>query len=371
MPVTSDEEWGAVWPALQALGWRHELLRRSGTGDIHYYLPAGIERGMEGYKIRKDYFDSKAQVLKYLRGREVNGDPLLPAGSIPAPPTATGSPTASDQARKRSKVASNGSEHVAPAKRARTAHGLTGWLADLQNGQRVDANCRTHQGWHHASVVELAADKVKVHYVGWSSTKDEWLDRSPAAIQPPGLAAPKGSPKSTSAVAPAAHAAGVRRTSRKGAGQGVDRLVPVDPDLSEDEKEDPPPKKKKHNNQYTVNRTTSNNDKQAEKSAAAKTSSATGAPSSPRGGNGSSKSRSSRAGSQLRAKSATAPKFLQGRNGEPSEISCDSARIHLHDYRIKIGLATPHPRIVIRCASTLSWFCVVCVACTFFAVPTD
>ena len=80
----SDEDWTAVWPALKMLGWQHEQPMTGSKVKVNYYVPRGVVRGSATAKVRHDYFDSKAQVLRFLRQREVEGQPLLPVGSIPA-----------------------------------------------------------------------------------------------------------------------------------------------------------------------------------------------------------------------------------------------------------------------------------------------
>ncbi|CAJ1330308.1 unnamed protein product [Effrenium voratum] len=57
-----DLSWEAVWPQLEAQGWRVEHGPRGASRQV-YYMPPGVFRG-PGRKNRIDYFDSKKLVLQ-------------------------------------------------------------------------------------------------------------------------------------------------------------------------------------------------------------------------------------------------------------------------------------------------------------------
>ena len=55
-----------IWKTLTSLGWKLKVGNRP---NDFYYMPTGTQRG-RGYRCRKDYFDSKKQVLECLRTQE-------------------------------------------------------------------------------------------------------------------------------------------------------------------------------------------------------------------------------------------------------------------------------------------------------------
>lgn len=61
----SSQGWEDIWSMLVSLGWTMESGPR-GSQSQSYYLPPGVKRG-PGAKVRKDYFDSREQVLRFLR----------------------------------------------------------------------------------------------------------------------------------------------------------------------------------------------------------------------------------------------------------------------------------------------------------------
>jgi hypothetical protein len=56
-----------LWTVLETLGWTMTSADR--LADVYYYPP-----GITGEKNRIDYFDSKTQVLRFLRERTKNSD---------------------------------------------------------------------------------------------------------------------------------------------------------------------------------------------------------------------------------------------------------------------------------------------------------
>ena len=60
-PPIPDDEWEEIWTPLAEKGWRHEGV----PGGVNYFFPPGICKG-EGHTLRKDYFDSKRQVVNHL-----------------------------------------------------------------------------------------------------------------------------------------------------------------------------------------------------------------------------------------------------------------------------------------------------------------
>ena len=59
-----DELWQRVWKDLLDQGWRQEA---GPTPGQFYYMPAGVIRGKgTGAKARRDFFDSKAQVMRHV-----------------------------------------------------------------------------------------------------------------------------------------------------------------------------------------------------------------------------------------------------------------------------------------------------------------
>lgn len=60
---------------------------------------------------------------------------------------------------------------------------LEQWRAELKTDQVVDA-LDTDSKWYEATIVGITDAKVKVHYRGWSSKWDEWLNRSSPRLMP-------------------------------------------------------------------------------------------------------------------------------------------------------------------------------------------
>jgi len=98
VPASSPQSsggWERIWSMLASLGWTTELGPRGGQSQS-YYLPPGVKRG-PGAKVREDYFDSRAQVLRFLREECQRSSARV--GSAPAG-TATPQPCA-EQVRPR------------------------------------------------------------------------------------------------------------------------------------------------------------------------------------------------------------------------------------------------------------------------------
>ena len=62
-PPIPDDEWEEIWAPLAAKGWRHEGV----PGGVNYFFPPGVSKG-DGSTLRRDYFDSKRQVVNHVRG---------------------------------------------------------------------------------------------------------------------------------------------------------------------------------------------------------------------------------------------------------------------------------------------------------------
>eukprot|EP01045_Picozoa_sp_COSAG04_P040584 COSAG04_NODE_11929_length_680_cov_0.975904_1_plen_170_part_00 len=72
---TRDPRWGVLWSRLLAAGWREEKGAR--PRDL-FFLPPGVQRGQQGIRLRRDYFDSQSQVWEYVQAQEA----LAGAGSV-------------------------------------------------------------------------------------------------------------------------------------------------------------------------------------------------------------------------------------------------------------------------------------------------
>ena len=57
------------------------------------------------------------------------------------------------------------------------------WRASLQVGSECDA-CDAENEWITVTILNINGTQVKIHYNGWSSTWDEWLDISSERLQP-------------------------------------------------------------------------------------------------------------------------------------------------------------------------------------------
>ena len=78
-PPIPDEDWETIWAPLEAQGWRHEGV----PGGVNYFFPPGVVKG-EGHTLRKDYFDSKRQVVSFL-GLEIKDRTTQPAAARASP----------------------------------------------------------------------------------------------------------------------------------------------------------------------------------------------------------------------------------------------------------------------------------------------
>jgi hypothetical protein len=63
------------------------------------------------------------------------------------------------------------------------------WLARLEVGSKVDARDTKSDGWYKSKVIDVAGNKVKIHYQGFSQRSDEWMERDLARLQPHGTEA--------------------------------------------------------------------------------------------------------------------------------------------------------------------------------------
>ncbi|KAL8017201.1 putative peptidase C19, ubiquitin-specific peptidase, DUSP domain, Chromo-like domain superfamily [Plasmopara halstedii] len=57
------------------------------------------------------------------------------------------------------------------------------WRFTLESGQLIDA-MDTDNKWYESRIVDLKANHVKVHYRGWTSKWDEWIDRLSSRLAP-------------------------------------------------------------------------------------------------------------------------------------------------------------------------------------------
>jgi len=83
--ITDSESWDRFWRQLQFRGWKID----TGPRGDRYWLPPGVER-RPPWQNRKDYFDSKLQVVRHLRDEgnmvvEVGADDTSRAAPNPTP----------------------------------------------------------------------------------------------------------------------------------------------------------------------------------------------------------------------------------------------------------------------------------------------
>lgn len=89
-PPRSSQGWERIWSMLASLGWVIESGPR-GSQSQSYFLPPGVKRG-SGAKVRVHYFDSRAQVLRFLQQE------FLHQGSTPAHSDTVKMPPCDEQA---------------------------------------------------------------------------------------------------------------------------------------------------------------------------------------------------------------------------------------------------------------------------------
>ena len=66
-----DEGWESLWGRLVSAGWREQQQRPNGRSTDRYYIPPGVQPGGPGFKMRRDYFDSRKQVRQYARDHQL------------------------------------------------------------------------------------------------------------------------------------------------------------------------------------------------------------------------------------------------------------------------------------------------------------
>jgi len=76
MPTGKQEAWRSLWHQLESEGWTLEVHKKNGDSKSlqNYFLPPGVKRG-PGFKVRVHYFDSRGQVLDYLKRIQANSVP--------------------------------------------------------------------------------------------------------------------------------------------------------------------------------------------------------------------------------------------------------------------------------------------------------
>eukprot|EP01049_Picozoa_sp_SAG25_P014987 SAG25_NODE_2866_length_1343_cov_0.946141_2_plen_341_part_00 len=312
--MDAESAWyDTVWPALLALGWVHE----KPGGGLNYYLPAGVVRGKAkpggtSFQCRKDYFDSRRQVRAFLLRQKVAGQPVIdvPDSMLADAPPRGGGGGGSSPRQKRQRVAPAGADQQSSSAAQPT------WLSRLKAGDQVDASDPQQGGWYRCTISAVAERRIRVHFEDMPGKPDAWVSKSADSVVARGVKAtgglgfPAAGPGATSGLL------GRRRTSRKGAGAGVDRMVPEAP--GED-----PPRKRERNSSGSRGKDSG-------------------------GGRGGGGGGGPKAAAAAAGGTSAAGKLIVGvREGTPPEITCAVARINLANYRLKVGLLNP-PRIVIR-----------------------
>ena len=85
----SDADWAPIWKGLAEQGWVTER-----EGLVSYFMPPGVRRGETGPgrpKARRDYFDSRKQVLAHLEATGAAAPVPVENAAAPAPVVAVGS----------------------------------------------------------------------------------------------------------------------------------------------------------------------------------------------------------------------------------------------------------------------------------------
>ena len=188
----SDERWAPIWKDLTAAqGWTFE---QDPAGE--YYIPLGVDRLHT--KSHVDYFESKNQVLAhieapgYVRTKPVpHGNTksrAAPAAAAPVGRPKRGAAKAAEAAFKvqAGKPALYQPEEPA-AKRQVADAGKDTWLASLESGSKCDAHdAGGSVDWYSAKVMEVEGTMVKIHFQGFHTRYDEWMERDPMRLQPLG-----------------------------------------------------------------------------------------------------------------------------------------------------------------------------------------
>ena len=179
-PPIPDDEWEEIWAPLAAKGWRHEGV----PGGVNYFFPPGVSKG-DGSTLRRDYFDSKRQVVNHVRGVS----PTTHSGpAAPSPP-----PEAGAAKRKReSPTAAEGGEGggEGEGEGAAAEEGGAGEALEERRSAR-QKNLRLLPTEEELEAAEAAAAaKAKAEIQAWlaaqpvASHRSEWLGPANALVPP-------------------------------------------------------------------------------------------------------------------------------------------------------------------------------------------
>jgi|EP01046_Picozoa_sp_COSAG06_P050208 hypothetical protein len=172
-PPIPDDEWETIWTPLAAQGWRHEGV----PGGVNYFFPPGIVKG-EGFTLRKDYFDSKRQVVNHL-GIEIK------------PPVPKASPV--DRAPKRKRPTPTPADEGAAGTDSQTEEDDSQYGAE-QTEERRSSRVKRLRDMPSAEELRIiqekeaaeraAATKVWLEAQPVASHRSEWLGPANARVPP-------------------------------------------------------------------------------------------------------------------------------------------------------------------------------------------